>query len=168
MLNHKESEALDFVFNAHQNQIDKQGKPYVLHVLRVAFSVFEHSTENVFIAALLHDTVEDCGVNLTEVEVRFGHRVALAVDSLTRRPKETYTDYIQRVKQDAVAVKVKLADLADNMDESRMSQLDEETQKRLRKRYAKAVESLTFDRIGRGPESLARRHPNTGRSSTGS
>lgn len=142
MLNLRESEALEFAFNAHQGQTDKQGKPYILHVLRVAFSVFEHSTENVLIAALLHDTVEDTQATLLDIEARFGGRVTAAVDHLTRRPRETYTDYIQRVKQDAVAVKVKLADLVDNMDESHISQLDEETQKRLRKRYTKAVEFL--------------------------
>jgi (p)ppGpp synthase/HD superfamily hydrolase len=143
MLNPRESEALEFAFDAHKAQIDKQGKPYILHVLRVAFSVFEHSTENVLIAALLHDTVEDTNVTLLDIEARFGDRVTAAVDHLTRRPRETYPDYIQRLKLDPIAVKVKTADLADNMNETRMSLLDEDTQKRLRRRYAKAVEALT-------------------------
>lgn len=141
-LSPKETEALEFALTAHQDQTDKQGKPYILHVLRVAFSVFEHSTENVLIAALLHDVVEDCEIDLGEIATRFGERVAQAVDHLSRRRGESYSAYILRLKTDNVARRVKLADLADNLDEARMGQIDVKDQKRLRKRYVKAVEVL--------------------------
>ena len=138
-MNNKEQEALELAFTLHAGQLDKQGKPYILHVLRVAFACFIGATENVFIAALLHDTVEDCGLELREISVRFGERIATAVDHLSRRSRESYTAYIARLKNDAIAIRVKRADLNDNLLESRIGTLPEEDQQRLRRRYAKAL-----------------------------
>ena len=138
----KEVEALEFAYERHSGQVDKQGKPYILHVLRVAFENFEHATENVFVSAILHDVVEDCGVSVEQVRDRWGDRIAQAVDALSRRKGESYSAYIDRLKEDRVAVRVKLADLEDNLMESRIGALPQEEQKRLRRKYEHAIDVL--------------------------
>jgi len=138
----KEIEALEFAVDRHAGQLDKQGKPYILHVLRVGFENYERASENVFVAALLHDVVEDCGVTLAEIENRWGNRIATAVEHLSRRKDESYAAYIDRLKQDVIAVRVKKADLADNLMASRIESLPLDDQKRLGRRYNKALKVL--------------------------
>jgi (p)ppGpp synthase/HD superfamily hydrolase len=123
--------------------VDKQGKPYILHVIRVAMSVLPGSSENVLIAALMHDVVEDCGITVEALAVQFGPRIAAAVDKLSRRKGEAYGPYILRLKGDIIAKRVKIADLEDNLLESRIGKLAEDEQRRLRKRYVKALAILT-------------------------
>jgi (p)ppGpp synthase/HD superfamily hydrolase len=142
-MNDKEMEALEFAFERHAGQVDKQDKPYILHVLRVAFENYANCSENVFISALLHDVVEDCNVPLKQIEKRFGKRIAEAVDHLSRRSKESYSAYILRLRGDQIAVRVKTADLSDNLRESRIGTLPEKDQKRLRKKYGQALALLS-------------------------
>ena len=104
----KEAEALELAFDCHKDQVDKSGKPYTLHVLRVAFDNVAGCTENVLCAALLHDVVEDRGVPIQYIKAKFGVRVAAAVDHLSRRRGESYLGYIRRCGEDAIARRVKL------------------------------------------------------------
>jgi (p)ppGpp synthase/HD superfamily hydrolase len=135
----RSDKALALATAAHTGQADKAGEPYIGHVLRVADN-FRYGTD-LYVAALLHDVVEDTDVTLQYVRSAFGDAVADLVDAETRRNDqgETYMDYIARVKasgDDAVALK--LADLADNMDPERSTGRSDS----LMKRYEKAVSVL--------------------------
>lgn len=154
----KEVEALEFSFHCHRDQVDKQGKPYILHVLRVAFAVIERSSENVLIAALLHDVVEDCGIELDTLGAKYGFSVTNAIDHLTRRTGESYSAYIRRCSENAISRRVKLADLEDNLLSGRIDALEPKEAARLEKRYEKArmeLESTDANhpvkRMERGP-----------------
>jgi (p)ppGpp synthase/HD superfamily hydrolase len=110
-------DALEFATEAHSGQLDKSGKPYINHPVRVAARL---ETKAEKITALLHDVVEDCGVTLDQLTARFGAEVADAVDALSRRSDETYWESIERVvRAGGLARSVKLADLADNMSDER-------------------------------------------------
>jgi hypothetical protein len=104
--------AVQLAAAAHAGQVDKEGQPYLLHVLRVALAV---SDPDARIAAVLHDTVEDTSVTFEQLEAEgFSAVVLEAVRRLTRSHGTSYTDYVVGVKGNAVARQVKLADLADN------------------------------------------------------
>ena len=101
----------------HEGQRDKAGKPYVTHPERVAGRL---SAPEEQVVAGLHDTVEDTGLTLREIENAFGPETAAAVDAVSRRPGEDWEDYLHRVKQNEVARKVKISDLIDNSNLSRI------------------------------------------------
>jgi (p)ppGpp synthase/HD superfamily hydrolase len=147
--------ALRLALKAHKGQVDKAGKAYILHPLRLAAKMPD---DNHYIVALLHDTVEDSHgkVTLPAIQAAFGINIALAVDALTRRqpgmalldggvyegnkPEPYLPVYIHRVKQNAIARRVKKADLADNMNLKRIpAEAADKWQKARMKRYAKAL-----------------------------
>ena len=101
----------------HEGQRDKAGKPYITHPERVAGRL---SAPEEQVVAWLHDTVEDTGLTLREIENTFGPETAAAVDAVSRRPGEDWEDYLRRVKQNEVARKVKISDLIDNSNLSRI------------------------------------------------
>ena len=101
----------------HEGQRDKAGKPYVTHPERVAGRL---SAPEEQVVAWLHDTVEDTGLTLREIENTFGPETAAAVDAISRRPGEEWEDYLRRVKQNEAARKVKISDLIDNSNLSRI------------------------------------------------
>ena len=111
--------AIALAAEAHSGQVDKAGEPYILHVIRVVAGC---TTPEARIAAALHDTVEDCGLELRLIRHRFGDAVADAVDAVTHRDDETYAQFITRCGKNAIAKEVKLADLADNMNDRRLPQ----------------------------------------------
>ena len=111
--------AIKTIEAAFDGKADKGGAPYTNHLLMVA-SKFE-SDDVLYISALLHDIVEDCeNWSVDIIEREFGYDVARIVDSLTRRHGEGYTDYIFRVCGNERAMRIKLADLQDNMDLTRI------------------------------------------------
>lgn len=121
---------------AHAEQVDKAGEPYILHVLRVMLRM---RTEEERIVAALHDVVEDTNWSLGDLHAQgFGEAVLDAVDALTRRDDEGYSDYIDRVALNPLATAVKLADLADNLDPSRSISAHPS----LRERYHRALATL--------------------------
>ena len=98
-------QAIQFAAIRHKDQKDKAGKPYIAHCFRVALAVW-HLGEDHFIAAMLHDTVEDTATTLDEIENLFGKNVRNAVDSVSRREtpkKESYEDFVLRSKADPSA-----------------------------------------------------------------
>ena len=102
---------------AHEHQRDKEGVAYILHPLRVLFSVSERAR----VAAVLHDVIEDCDYSVERLVAEGVSRVnAEAVDLLSRRPGMTYENFIERLvdadgKPGEVAREVKIADLRDNL-----------------------------------------------------
>ncbi len=101
----------------HEGQRDKAGQPYVTHPERVAGRL---SAPEEQVVAWLHDTVEDTGLTLREIENTFGPETAAAVDAISRRSGEEWEDYLRRVKQNEAARKVKISDLIDNSNLSRI------------------------------------------------
>ena len=131
--------AMCLAYRAHDGQVDKGGVPYIFHPIHVAEQM---TNELDTAAALLHDVVEDTPVTLEDLR-REGFPEALveAVAVMTRDMSVPYADYIARVKGNAIARRVKLADLRHNMDTSRLPVVDEEALMHVR-RYKKAVEVL--------------------------
>lgn len=101
----------------HQGQVDKSGAPYINHPARVADRL---DTPEEKVVGWLHDTVEDTGLTLQEIEDQFGPETAAAVDAVSRREDESWEHYLQRVKLNQTARKVKISDLIDNSNLSRL------------------------------------------------
>ena len=102
---------------AHAGQVDKAGLPYITHPERVASRLESPAAR---VVGWLHDTVEDTDVTLSDIEARFGPETAAAVDAVSRRPGEAWEDYLKRVKADPVARQVKISDLIDNSNLTRI------------------------------------------------
>ena len=126
---------------AHAGQVDKVGVFYIEHPIRVAQSLKDPYQKAV---AMLHDVLEDTDMTEEELRDRFPSFVVDAVVRLTHKKGEPYTDYIDRVKESCLAVEVKSADLKDNLDLERLSQLDNETIGRLVKKYTRAQRQLAY------------------------
>lgn len=125
---------------AHAGQVDKGGSPYILHPLKVMLRVNGLEER---MAAVLHDVVEDTPVTLAELrEQGFSEAVLGAVESLTKREGEDYQAFVQRAGRDPIARVVKLADLLENSDLSRLPGLTEKDIERLEK-YREAISYLT-------------------------
>lgn len=139
-------EVFQIAVDVHGNQRDRANEPYLGHICRV-MSAMEDDFERA--VAILHDTLEDCGspkkANKLYVKIMLlcGRHVAEAVASLTRTHTEPYPEYIERLSKNPLAVKVKLADLLDNMRMDRISKLPEEDRARLLKKYQEAYQFLS-------------------------
>lgn len=119
----------------HKNQVDKNNKPYINHILRVA-SQLKYLEDRII--ALLHDTLEDTDTTEEELLEVFPEFIVEAVKSLTRdKEKETYQDFIKRCALNDIAVNIKIADLKDNY----FREMDVPEPK-LKERYKKALEFL--------------------------
>lgn len=140
--------AIALAVEKHAGQVDKAGSPYILHPLRVMLAV---DGEYERMAAVLHDVVEDCVVTPSDLRGRgFPEPVVEAIEALTKRPDEhgpdRYFDFVERAGQNDIARAVKLADIADNMDLSRIESPTEEDHLRV-ERYRKARKLLEL--VGR-------------------
>ena len=130
--------AMNLAYTAHHGQFDKGGVPYIFHPIHLAEQMDDvYST----CVALLHDTVEDTDVTLEQLEKAFPREIVEAVRLLTHAEDVEYFDYIRAIKQNPIAVKVKLADLAHNGDPKRIC--NQGNQERRREKYAKARMILT-------------------------
>ena len=133
--------AIAIAAEAHAGQKDRGGAPYILHPIRL---MIQMDSEDAMMAAVLHDVVENSVWTLDDLRKEgYSNEVLNAVDSLTHRDKEgeDYWDYIQRAKSDPIAIKVKLADLEDNLNPDRLNEVTEKDEKRF-DRYRKAQEML--------------------------
>jgi (p)ppGpp synthase/HD superfamily hydrolase len=131
--------ALRICFDAHKDQVDKSGMPYVFHPFHVAEQM---ETEDEVCVALLHDVVEDTATTLDDIRAAgIGEEAVAAIAAMTHDPSVTYADYIATVARNPLARKVKVADLRHNSDKSR---LDEPTDRDLARleRYAEALRML--------------------------
>ncbi len=112
--------AIEIAVRAHAGQIDKAGQPYILHPLRVMFAV-ERLHERM--AAVLHDVVEDTPITLENLKSEgFPMAVLDAIRALTKMKGEDRIEAARRAAENPIARVVKLADVSDNMDLSRISQ----------------------------------------------
>lgn len=121
---------------AHEGQVDKGGAPYILHPLKVMLRV---NTLEERIVAVLHDVVEDCGISFDDLRNEgFSETVLMAIASVTKVPDESYEAFIERVAQNPIGRVVKLADLEENSDLSRIAQPSWEDLERVEK-YRRAI-----------------------------
>lgn len=129
----------------HDGHTDKAGKPYIEHPRRVSSYVAADNTV-ARAAALLHDVLEDSGVGAEELSAEgIPVDVIETVELLTRRDGIAAEEYYRRIKSHPHALEVKLADLADNTDPSRLALLDTATQDKLRRKYLGAYAALGVD-----------------------
>ncbi|UJB71433.1 GTP pyrophosphokinase [Acaryochloris sp. 'Moss Beach'] len=116
---------------SHTNQFDKAGKPYIDHPLRVmgAGNILPEK-----IMGVLHDAVEDSELTLVALtEAGFPAEIVAAIDAITKRQDEPYDTYLGRVMTNSIALRVKIADMTDNMDISRIAQPTDQDWARLKK-----------------------------------
>lgn len=127
--------AMRIAYEAHKDQYDKGGVPYIFHPYHLAEQL---SDEYDICVALLHDVIEDTEVTLKDLEnVGFPREIVEAVNILTRDRTITYLDYIRRLKANPIARRVKLLDLEHNSDPTRPIK-DKEKSAMLLDRYEKA------------------------------
>ena len=131
--------AIELAVQAHRGQMDKAGRPYILHPLHL---MQQFEDQEAMIVAVLHDSVEDSDLTLeTLAREGFSSNILAAVDAITHREGEAYNDYIKRVQTHPIARLVKLADLEHNMDVRRMSKVHDRDLARLDK-YHKTWQQL--------------------------
>ena len=130
--------AMNLAYSAHHGQFDKGGVPYIFHPIHLAECMDDEISTCV---ALLHDTVEDTDVTLEQLEKEFPREIVEAVSLLTHAEDVGYFDYIRVIRQNPIAVKVKLADLAHNGDPKRIC--NQGNQEKRREKYATARKILT-------------------------
>jgi (p)ppGpp synthase/HD superfamily hydrolase len=124
-------DAISIAAEAHRGQRDKAGAAYLLHPLRLMMRM---DSEAAMMAAVLHDVVEDSDWTLASLRERgFSEEVVAAVACLTHRDGESYEEFVERVKPNPLARRVKLADLEDNMNVLRIGQLGPKDLQRLEK-----------------------------------
>lgn len=123
--------AIRMAAKVHRGQTDRFGNPYILHVMRVMMRGEDHDEQ---ILGALHDVLERSEVTIADLEKKgFTPRVLKALGHISRVPDETYEQYIDRVVEDNLAIRVKLNDLADKMDLLHVEQLDPSDLKRYNK-----------------------------------
>lgn len=131
--------ALQIAIKVHGGQVDKGGNDYINHPIRVSENCCSDEEK---IVALLHDTIEDGDITADYLLMQgFPHDIVDAVLSVSRNKDEDYFDFIQRCKANPIGRRVKICDLEDNMDITRLNELTEKDVERLKK-YHKAYNML--------------------------
>ena len=135
--------AMEICFEAHREQRDKGGMHYVFHPFHIADQM---DTEKETCVALLHDVIEDTSVTIEDLRKQgISNEVLEALEHITKGKQEPYMEYISRVIQNPLALKVKKCDLEDNMNRSRLEKVTEKDEARLKKyelAYSKVIEAL--------------------------
>lgn len=133
-------DAITLARQAHDGQVDKAGRPYIEHPLRVMNAV---EGDELRMIAVLHDVLEDTPVTADDLLAAGCPRhVVTAVQALSRAPDEQLEHYLRRVAANPLALRVKRADIADNSDPDRLRLLDAPTRHRLDTKYRKALTLL--------------------------
>ena len=131
--------AIAVASKVHAGQLDKAGQPYVLHPLRLMFR-FQSDVE--MIVAVLHDAVEDSNLALDDLKsLGFSDVVLKALDCLSKRAGETYEEFIERVSENDLAKKIKIEDIKDNLNLTRLNNIIDKDLTRVKK-YHQALKFL--------------------------
>ena len=105
--------AITIACEAHQGQSSINGEPYILHPLRLLIKAKSNEER---IIAVLHDVIEKTNISLADLKNKgFDQNIISSIDSLSRRRNESYIEYIERLMQNKISVKIKLLDLVDNI-----------------------------------------------------
>ena len=140
---HLTKKALKIAYDAHKNQVDKGGLPYIYHPIHLAEQM---ETEDEICVALLHDVLEDTNITAEQLkEFGFNEKIIFALKVLTHNKNISYPDYISKIKlYSELAKKVKIADLKHNSDLSRLNSISDNDRERVKK-YQSALSLLTTD-----------------------
>ena len=131
--------AMKISFEAHKNQLDKSGLPYVFHPFHLAEEMLD---EDSTVVALLHDVIEDSALTPEElIRAGISERCVEAILLLTHGDSVPYMAYVAAIKHNPIARAVKLADLRHNSD---LSRLDFPTERDIirREKYLEAIKLL--------------------------
>lgn len=132
-------QAISIAALAHEGQTDKAGASYILHPLRMMLTL---ETESERIVAMLHDVIEDTPWTYEMLRKRgFTEEILVALETVTKREGEDYESFILRAATNPLGLKVKLADLIDNSDLTRISAPTKKDFARLEK-YKRAIATL--------------------------
>ena len=132
--------ALKLCFEAHKNQVDKTGLPYVFHPFHLAEQMLDEIST---ICALLHDVVEDTDYTFNDIlSMGFPQEVIDVLLLLTHEDNIPYMEYVEKINENPIAKQVKLADLRHNSDLTRLNIIDEKALARVDK-YQKAINILS-------------------------
>lgn len=132
--------AMSLAYEAHHGQTDKAGVPYIFHPARVASGFTDEAAA---CTAWLHDVIEDTDYTIDDIRLAgFGSAICDALQLLTHNSRVTYMDYVKALAKNPIARAVKLADLRDNMDITRIDKLDDKAKQRLEK-YQEAYAYLS-------------------------
>lgn len=126
--------AIALAAKIHEDQVGKSGHPYILHPIAVMLSC---KTEAERVVAILHDVLEESSYTPDDLFLQQGYPKVIvnAVDALSRRVGESEKEYYNRIKENLLSVRVKIADLEHNMDIKRLPKLCNREVKRLRTYY---------------------------------
>ncbi len=132
-------QAISIATKAHTGQRDKAGESYILHPLRI---ILKFQAEDEMIVAVLHDVVEDSSFTLESLkEYGFSEVVINAIASLTKSKSESYEDFVLRVSNNDLARKIKIEDIKDNLDLTRLDKVTDKDLARIEK-YHQALKRL--------------------------
>ena len=131
--------AMKIAYEAHKNQYDKSGIPYIYHPIHLAEQMNDEST---ICVALLHDVVEDTDISFEQLsDAGFSDEIISAIKLMTHDDSVPYMEYVIKIKANPIAAAVKLADLRHNSDLTRLDTVDENVKQRAEK-YNKAIQLL--------------------------
>ena len=133
--------AIEIALEAHKGALDKGGNPYILHPLRL---MLQMDSEEEMIVAILHDVVEDSEKwSFDKLQTEgFSKKIINSLRSITKENEnEDYEKFIDRSIRDKIGRKVKIADISDNLDISRLKEVTDKDILRINK-YKKALEKL--------------------------
>ena len=136
------NKAMRIAYSAHHGQADYNGIPYIFHPIHLAEQMEDEIS---CCAALLHDVVEDTAVTMADLSREFPEEVMAVLRLLTHEEDVPYFDYVRKIKANPIAVRIKLADIAHNSDQTRCvgSDLTEQQLAYWREKYEKARAILT-------------------------
>lgn len=136
--------AIAIAARAHEGQLDKGGEPYILHPLRVMLRL---GTLEERVVGVLHDVLEDTAVSSESLRaLGFSEEILAALISVTKLPNETYDEFVLRAASNPIGRRVKLADLADNSEISRINNPTSKDYARLEK-YRHAIEIIKANEL---------------------
>lgn len=138
--------AMKLCFDAHKDQVDKSGLPYVFHPLHLAEQM---DTEDEVCVALLHDVMEDTSLTANDIRAAgMPEQVIEALLLMKHSSSDEYLDYVAKLAVNPLARKVKRTDLLHNSDLTRLDKVTDADRDRVRK-YKRALELLDGN-IARG------------------
>lgn len=127
------SKMLLLATNAHDGQVDKAGKPYIMHCLKV-MHYLKSEDEELMCIALGHDIIEDTKTTYVDLwNLGFSRRVVEGIRALTKQRGQTYDEYKQQVFASEDAMRVKLCDLRHNSDIRRLKGVTQKDVERIAK-----------------------------------
>jgi len=129
----KLSIAISITAKAFEGKTDRAGKPYILHCLRVMNGV-NQDDEDLMCAAVMHDLIEDTEITISDLtKLGFSDKVTGILHLVTHQKETLYDEYIKAISVSKEATQIKLADLKDNSDITRLKGLRKKDLDRIEK-----------------------------------